>query len=67
MGDRPLFIAPLKWPDGQAVKTPPFHGGIPGSIPGRVTIAKKQEALNEHPVFFFVDKLPAMPGYAKKL
>ena len=25
------------WPVGQAVKTPPFHGGIPGSIPGRVT------------------------------
>ena len=24
------------WPVGQAVKTPPFHGGIPGSIPGRV-------------------------------
>ena len=25
------------WPVGQAVKTPPFHGGIPGSIPGRIT------------------------------
>ena len=25
-------------PYGQAVKTPPFHGGIPGSNPGRVTI-----------------------------
>ena len=25
------------WPYGQAVKTPPFHGGNPGSIPGRVT------------------------------
>ena len=25
------------WPVGQVVKTPPFHGGIPGSIPGRVT------------------------------
>ena len=24
-------------PDGQAVKTPPFHGGITGSIPVRVT------------------------------
>ena len=24
-------------PYGQAVKTPPFHGGIPGSNPGRVT------------------------------
>ena len=27
----------ISWPVGQAVKTPPFHGGIPGSIPGRVT------------------------------
>ena len=24
-------------PDGQAAKTSPFHGGNPGSIPGRVT------------------------------
>ena len=28
----------LKWPVGQAVKTPPFHGGIGGSIPPRVII-----------------------------
>ena len=27
-------------PHGQAVKTPPFHGGIPGSNPGGVTIWK---------------------------
>ena len=26
-----------KWPGGQAVKTPPFHGGNTGSIPVRVT------------------------------
>ena len=26
------------WPVGQAVKTPPFHGGIGGSIPPPVTI-----------------------------
>ena len=26
------------WPDGQEVKTPPFHGGIGGSIPPRVTM-----------------------------
>ena len=26
-----------RWPVGQAVKTPPFHGGIMGSIPVRVT------------------------------
>ena len=24
------------WPVGQAVKTPPFHGGNAGSIPARV-------------------------------
>ena len=28
------------WPVGQAVKTPPFHGGIGGSIPPRVTRKK---------------------------
>ena len=27
----------FKWLHGQAVKTPPFHGGNPGSIPGGVT------------------------------
>ena len=26
-----------KWPVGQAVKTPPFHGGNTGSSPVRVT------------------------------
>src|SRR5699024_12313131 len=30
----PLLI---DWPVGQAVKTPPFHGGITGSSPVRVT------------------------------
>ena len=28
----------IVWPHGQAVKTSPFHGGNPGSIPGGVTI-----------------------------
>ena len=28
-----------KWLHGQAVKTSPFHGGNPGSIPGGVTYA----------------------------
>ena len=28
---------------GQAVKTPPFHGGNPGSIPGRITIIAEQQ------------------------
>ena len=31
------------WPVGQAVKTSPFHGGNPGSIPGRVTKQNKSE------------------------
>ena len=31
------------WPVGQAVKTPPFHGGIGGSIPPPVT---KSRALS---------------------
>ncbi len=29
------------WPDGQAVKTPPFHGGNTGSIPVRVTTQRR--------------------------
>ena len=29
------------WLHGQAVKTPPFHGGNPGSIPGGVTNMRK--------------------------
>ena len=28
---------------GQAVKTPPFHGGNPGSIPGRITKKESQK------------------------
>ena len=35
VGRREFF---LKWPHGQEVKTSPFHGGNPGSIPGGVTI-----------------------------
>ena len=31
------------WPVGQAVKTPPFHGGNMGSSPVRVTSKKAQE------------------------
>ena len=34
VGRREFFI----WPHGQEVKTSPFHGGNPGSIPGGVTI-----------------------------
>ena len=31
------FFIVKKWPLGQAVKTPPFHGGNRGSIPLGVT------------------------------
>ena len=43
----------LFWSYGQAVKTPPFHGGNPGSIPGRIT-RPKPDFLNESQVFLFV-------------
>ena len=33
-----ILINFYKWPVGQAVKTPPFHGGNTGSNPVRVTI-----------------------------
>ena len=36
-------------PVGQAVKTPPFHGGNMGSIPVRVT---KKEAIRKDGFFF---------------
>ena len=36
VGSRPTWVT--MWPVGQAVKTPPFHGGIGGSIPPPVTI-----------------------------
>ena len=32
----PYFVEFLVWPVGQAVKTPPFHGGNTGSSPVRV-------------------------------
>ena len=35
------------WPVGQAVKTPPFHGGIGGSIPPPVTITGRLAQLGE--------------------
>ena len=41
------------WPYGQAVKTSPFHGGNPGSIPGRVTIERSA-------VFEFIENLIAL-------
>ena len=33
------------WPVGQEVKTSPFHGGIMGSIPVRVTIQQSHRWL----------------------
>ena len=36
------------WPIGQAVKTPPFHGGNRGSIPLWVTIPGTIAQLGEH-------------------
>ncbi len=36
-GSNPLLsVIELSWPVGQAVKTPPFHGGNTGSSPVRV-------------------------------
>ena len=47
------------WPHGQAVKTPPFHGGIRGSIPLEATKKRrfclaslKSEALRRGRLFF---------------
>ena len=37
----PVMAAYKFWPHGQAVKTPPFHGGIRGSNPRGVTKIKK--------------------------
>ena len=42
-----VFIIFYTWPGGQAVKTPPFHGGNTGSIPVRVTINN----------YFFISKV----------
>ena len=41
---------PVLWLHGQAVKTPPFHGGNPGSIPGGVTNKVKDGSLRV-PIF----------------
>ena len=42
------------WPVGQAVKTPPFHGGITSSILVRVTKSSKSDDLL---LFLFIIKL----------
>lgn len=45
------------WPVGQEVKTPPFHGGIMGSIPVRVTksYARKQRNIAVSEFFFYTE------------
>ncbi len=40
-GSNPLLSVDCKWPVGQVVKTPPFHGGNMGSNPVRVTYRHK--------------------------
>ncbi len=49
-GSNPLLSAIyiLDWPLGQAVKTPPFHGGNTGSNPVGVTINGGLAQLGEH-------------------
>ena len=42
-------------PVGQAVKTPPFHGGNMGSIPVRVT--RKRKSSSERMSFFFFNEI----------
>ena len=45
------------WPVGQEVKTPPFHGGIMGSIPVRDTKshARKQRKYAVSEFFFYTE------------
>ena len=50
---RSLNTAPFIRPVGQAVKTPPFHGGNMGSIPVRVT-KKDSLYLQRIQGFFFI-------------
>ena len=56
----------LIWLHGQAVKTPPFHGGNPGSIPGGVT---KHEESSECNVFrvFLLEPGQIEPGLNEKV
>ena len=47
-----VHLGPLKlWPVGQAVKTPPFHGGNTGSSPVRVILRRSWTSL------FFMSKM----------
>ena len=51
-----------RWPVGQAVKTPPFHGGNMGSSPVRVTSKKGEHQLS----FFAVCFRRANPSGSEK-
>ncbi len=48
----PVFFRPY----GQAVKTPPFHGGNPGSIPGRVTKGNIRFSIGIWCFYLFLEK-----------
>ena len=48
VGSIPIASSNLIWLLGQAVKTPPFHGGIRGSIPLGVTNFGRIAQLGEH-------------------
>ena len=50
-------------PVGQAVKTPPFHGGNMGSIPVRVT--KKEDILSDVLFFCLSEQNPRDPATPK--
>ena len=43
----------FKWPVGQAVKTPPSHGGDKGSIPLRVSVRKWLRIKDSESFFYF--------------
>ena len=47
IGSSPITATIFPWPVGQAVKTPPFHGGNAGSSPARVTNGSLAQ-LGEH-------------------
>ena len=51
------------WPVGQEVKTPPFHGGIMGSIPVRVTNYVSRKCLFYGVCEFFFCSISALATY----
>ena len=57
------------WPVGQAVKTPPFHGGNMGSNPVRVTICGSIAQLGEHLPYKqrVIGSSPIVPTIKKRL